>query len=416
MSDSPPDLSSPSQATVKPENRRHGKEMLLKRGGMKERSIFKRFRKLRKDTCNTCDSYKIQVNDPGRGVEAKNAAEAKLSMYDCLRIANESFYTKLYSNSWVWYKAALHEAEDPDIRHYIIAHMDAVEYEHDSEWTNNEWTNDEYRFLKKIKDDKNQSQQDPIYFKLCRGEQFLSSKERSQLHCYISHCGNAFLALRPIKIEEINSDPEMYLIYDAITNAEIHTAKQQAYKQLSRSTLQNGRYPEETRVSQTAWIRNDSHPALLTVMKRIQAITGLYAHENEEDIFGDSYGAEPLQVLSYGIGGHYLPHMDTYFKHKSKKHWGFSLKGSGDRLATWMFYLSDVVKGGRTAFPSAGVAIMPVKGAAVFWFNMYRNGHANPRTLHGGCPVLLGHKWVANKWIFENVNVLRRPCGLHPDM
>ena len=35
-----------------------------------------RFRKLRKDTCNTCDSYKIQVNDPGRGVEAKNAAEA----------------------------------------------------------------------------------------------------------------------------------------------------------------------------------------------------------------------------------------------------------------------------------------------------------------------------------------------------
>lgn len=55
--------------------------------------------------------------------------------------------------------------------------------------------------------------------------------------------------------------------------------------------------------------------------------------------------------------------------------------------------LSDVAAGGKTVFPEAGVAVPPVKGAAVFWFNIKKNGYFNKRTLHGGCPVLLGQKW-----------------------
>lgn len=59
---------------------------------------------------------------------------------------------------------------------------------------------------------------------------------------------------------------------------------------------------------------------------------------------------------------------------------------------SWL-QLSDVMAGGKTAFPLAGVAVKPVKGAAAFWFNIKRNGDFNWKTQHGGCPVLLGQKW-----------------------
>lgn len=32
------------------------------------------------------------------------------------------------------------------------------------------------------------------------------------------------------------------------------------------------------------------------------------------------------------------------------------------------------------------------------------------------CPVLVGNKWVANKWIHEGGQEFRRPCGLSPDV
>ena len=36
-------------------------------------------------------------------------------------------------------------------------------------------------------------------------------------------------------------------------------------------------------------------------------------------------------------------------------------------------------------------------------------------TRHAACPVIVGSKWVANKWIHESGNEFRRPCDLLPD-
>lgn len=52
-----------------------------------------------------------------------------------------------------------------------------------------------------------------------------------------------------------------------------------------------------------------------------------------------------------------------------------------------------------------GLAISPRKGTAVMWYNHFldeESGWMGPRdeySLHGGCDILKGEKWIANLWI-----------------
>lgn len=102
------------------------------------------------------------------------------------------------------------------------------------------------------------------------------------------------------------------------------------------------------------------------------------------------------------------------------------------RYATVLFYLNDVEEGGETAFPVAdnltyseetlanmtydlydlsyhcydsNVIVGPEKGKAIIWYNHMLNettswmGDVFNRSLHGGCDVLKGEKWIANNWI-----------------
>lgn len=107
-------------------------------------------------------------------------------------------------------------------------------------------------------------------------------------------------------------------------------------------------------------------------------------------------------ILIDGIGGFYETHYDHS---KSRDH---TLK-DGDRVGTFMIYLNEVRAGGLTAFPKLGVAVQPSAGDAAFWYNLLPSGESDDNTLHGGCPVLQGSKWVANKWIHERGNVCRLP-------
>jgi len=66
--------------------------------------------------------------------------------------------------------------------------------------------------------------------------------------------------------------------------------------------------------------------------------------------------------------------------------------------------------GGLTGFPRIGVSAYPVEGSALFWFNGKPNGDIDQLSLHGGCPVIYGHKWVANQWIRANSQMFKRPC------
>ncbi|XP_076365079.1 prolyl 4-hydroxylase subunit alpha-1-like isoform X1 [Tachypleus tridentatus] len=73
---------------------------------------------------------------------------------------------------------------------------------------------------------------------------------------------------------------------------------------------------------------------------------------------------------------------------------GFEYR-AGDRIATWMFSLSDVEAGGATAFTYARTVVWPEKGSAAFWWNLKRNGEGDEMSRHGRvqcCTDLSGHK------------------------
>ena len=57
------------------------------------------------------------------------------------------------------------------------------------------------------------------------------------------------------------------------------------------------------------------------------------------------------------------------------------------------YQLSDGIEGGGTAFPKLGVVAFPVKGSVVYWHSLRNDGQTDIRSLHGGCPTVLGVKW-----------------------
>ncbi|XP_065120645.1 transmembrane prolyl 4-hydroxylase isoform X2 [Paramisgurnus dabryanus] len=101
------------------------------------------------------------------------------------------------------------------------------------------------------------------------------------------------------------------------------------------------------------------------------------------------------------------------------------------RYITVLFYLNNVEEGGETTFPVAdnrtyeeasliqndvdlldtrkhcdkgNLRVKPTKGTAVFWYNYLSDGRGwvgeqDEYSLHGGCVVTRGTKWVANNWI-----------------
>eukprot|EP00112_Aurelia_sp_Birch-Aquarium-sp1_P008210 Seg190.18 transcript_id=Seg190.18/GoldUCD/mRNA.D3Y31 product="Transmembrane prolyl 4-hydroxylase" protein_id=Seg190.18/GoldUCD/D3Y31 len=157
------------------------------------------------------------------------------------------------------------------------------------------------------------------------------------------------------------------------------------------------------------------------------------------------YQGEQLQVVRYGPNGHYHSHHDSE-THERKdvpcchqtsievvKQYG---KCRICRFITIMIYLNDVEEGGETAFPAANnktydedavrirgdenapdylnlshychaanLVITPKRGTAVMWYNhkMHpKNGWLGERidqSLHGGCDVKKGEKWIANIWL-----------------
>ncbi|MCX8113623.1 MAG: 2OG-Fe(II) oxygenase [Burkholderiaceae bacterium] len=106
---------------------------------------------------------------------------------------------------------------------------------------------------------------------------------------------------------------------------------------------------------------------------------------------------EPIQILHYRPGAEYKPHFDFFdpsYPGNEKV-----LAMGGQRVATLVMYLNDVIAGGSTVFPEIGLDVLPRKGNAVYFAYTTEDGQLDRRTLHGGSPVAEGEKWIATKWL-----------------
>ena len=80
------------------------------------------------------------------------------------------------------------------------------------------------------------------------------------------------------------------------------------------------------RISKSAWLRDIEHKYIADIARRVEDMTGLTTKTAEE-----------LQVVNYGIGGHYEPHFD--FARREEQD-AFKSLGTGNRIATVLFYVS----------------------------------------------------------------------------
>jgi hypothetical protein len=109
--------------------------------------------------------------------------------------------------------------------------------------------------------------------------------------------------------------------------------------------------------------------------------------------------AEPLDLLRYQPGQEYRPHRD--YLPPSDPSTGRAPHLPGQRVHTVFAYLTDVDEGGETAFPQLELMIAPKRGRLVHFVNLDATGAPDPRTLHAGCPVVRGEKWLATIWTRE---------------
>ena len=66
-------------------------------------------------------------------------------------------------------------------------------------------------------------------------------------------------------------------------------------------------------------------------------------------------------------GGYIAPHVDEFDLDYTKD--PINAKLGGERLMTFMVYLSSIPEGGggNTVFPLLGLSVPPAKGTALFW-------------------------------------------------
>lgn len=243
------------------------------------------------------------------------------------------------------------------------------------------------------------------YEKLCRQTQAnLKPEDQAKLSCFYWSGYHPYLIWQPYKAEMLWHSPQIVQFYDILNDKEMDAIIAMGRPQLKWATVQD---PEtgnlinaDYRISESAWLKPtgnglDNDHIIQKYRKRISMITGLTMEK-----------AEDVQLANYGIGGQYEPHFDHATEHDAG---GFD-EEDGNRLATWLSYIEQPLMGGGTVFLEPGIQAEPVRGSAVFWYNLLRDGSSDYRTRHAACPVVAGEKWVSNIWLHERGEEFTRPC------
>ncbi|KAD4888230.1 hypothetical protein E3N88_20303 [Mikania micrantha] len=219
------------------------------------------------------------------------------------------------------------------------------------------------------------------------------------------HSGDDFLTTIPFQV--LSWTPRAVYFPGFATSKQCESIIAMARVQLSPSTLA---LREQDTAENTKGIRTSSGMFVTANEDKTGILDFIEKKIERATMIPRSHG-EAFNVLRYDIGQRYLSHYDTF----NPAHYG---PQKSQRMASFLLYLSDVEEGGETMFPFGngesvgatydyekcnGLKVKPRKGDGLLFYSLYPNGTIDPTALHGGCPVIKGQKWVATKWIRNEV-------------
>jgi prolyl 4-hydroxylase len=197
---------------------------------------------------------------------------------------------------------------------------------------------------------------------------------------------------RTIDVVARAEKPVIAALAGVVTPEECEKLVELARPRLERSTVADAKTGKDVvaahRTSLGMFFRPMENDLIARLDRRLSEVAGLPVENGEG-----------LQILYYAVGAQFPPHFD--FVQPSNKANQQSIARSGQRVSTLIAYLNDVEDGGETVFPRAGFTVFPRQGSAVYFEYCNSRGQVDPRTLHAGCPVLRGEKWIATKWMRE---------------
>lgn len=223
--------------------------------------------------------------------------------------------------------------------------------------------------------------------KLLKGELIRPDIDRT---CNILNVGG-----RSVSVLMTCDNPFIMFFDDVLTAEECDKLIALAEERIQRSQVVDASSGESAqhsaRTSHGAFFAREENLLIATIEKRLAQITNWPVEHGEG-----------LQVLRYQVGEEYKTHYDWFDPSKtgSAKH----LSQGGQRVGTFVMYLSDVQAGGGTRFSHLGLEIRPKKGAAVYFANVTEKGIPDRQTWHCGMPVISGVKYIATKWLRERPN------------
>ncbi|CAG7834023.1 unnamed protein product, partial [Allacma fusca] len=203
-------------------------------------------------------------------------------------------------------------------------------------------------------------------WRVCNGVAQQKEQEKSNLFCWYEGEIHPSYKIGPIKAEFYSRfpKPEVVQYYDIINDdivdLIINFAILQSEEKIRGVDFENerfgGRLYYEERVAQK-------------LLRIIMRLTGLETLNDEVEF--------PLSIFLYLPGTDKNRHLDR----------------GNDAMATIMFYITDVEKGGETAFATTGVKVTPRRRSAILWYNRFTDGTLDKSTDHGSCHVIFGEKW-----------------------
>ncbi|KAH8372496.1 hypothetical protein KR093_011722, partial [Drosophila rubida] len=356
--------------------------------------------------------YDLKSVDVAQGRLLGQHFNKEFSLRDCLAIAKHKYGSGDYTRSAIWYHQAIQHKAEPNSRAYdeaigkpastlrrnfvmaTLMHAARIRHPNDTHKALQAKVDAALQKMSSIQLEKHVQQQlardvdefvaeahklqPPVsdFERGCRG-QFV---RRANLHCRYNHSTHPFLRLAPFRMEEINHDPYIVMFHNVFYDSELAEMRSLA---VDMSDGYSGNVTAKQAesldvVAHIAWLVHKS-PFLQRLNRRISHMTGLDVSE-----------FKALQVANFGLGGYFEPHYDYM---DGERVMAESIAGLGDRLASIIFYSSDVPQGGMTTFPEIQVAVTPQKGSSLFWYNLFDDGRQDSRTLHSVCPVIVGSRW-----------------------